>query len=153
MFQRPKPAKASPPSYYFNCVRCHRPILVEPNQCGSRLDCMCGAANMVPSLMNLQRADAQPTGSPFAPKSQEPPQQLLGQSLCCPFCSRPMEPGRILGNTYRLKWLRADIPLALGIWALGGIGLGRGGQPTFIRPHLFGWRCAPCGKLILDERA
>lgn len=150
MFQRPKPAKASPPSYYFNCVRCHQPILVEPNQCSSRLHCLCGQANIVPSLLDLKRADSQPTGSPFAPQAQ---QQPTGRSPCCPFCSRPMEPGRVLGDRYRLKWLRADIALTAGLWALGGVDLGQGGPLTLIRPHIYGWRCAPCGKIILDERA
>ena len=64
-----------------------------------------------------------------------------------------MELGRILGDRYRLKWLRADIPLTAGIWALGGVDIGHGGPLTLRRPYVNGWRCAPCGKIIVDERA
>lgn len=151
MFQRPKPAKATPPSYYFNCVRCQRPILVEPNLCGSKLDCLCGAANTVPLLIQLKRADSQVLDNSVGANPQTSPAPYQGL-VHCPFCSRPMEPGRILGDRYRLKWLQADIPL-LGVWAVGGVGIGHGGPLTFIRPYISGWRCIPCGKIISDERA
>ena len=64
-----------------------------------------------------------------------------------------MEVGRILGDRYRLKWLRADIPLTVGVWALGGVDVGHGGPLTFTRPYARGWRCDPCGRIIVDERA
>jgi hypothetical protein len=63
-----------------------------------------------------------------------------------------MERGRIIGDRYLLKWLSADVPLALGIWAVGGTSIGQGGFLSFVRPHVNGWRCAPCGKMIVDER-
>jgi hypothetical protein len=158
MLQCPKPAKAGPPSYFFNCGSCQRPILVEPNQAGSKLDCLCGAPHVVPSLINLKPVSALPAHeeSPFTPSRHAggPSQHQPGQRVqaTCPFCSRPMEYGRIIGNTYQLKWLGAAAPLMMGIWALGGSPLGHGGFPTFLRAYVAGWRCAPCGKIIVDER-
>lgn len=64
-----------------------------------------------------------------------------------------MQAGRIIGERYQLKWLAAEIPLTLGIWAVGGIPIGQGGFMQFNRPHAWGWRCSMCAKIIVDERS
>ena len=51
------------------------------------------------------------------------------------------------------RWLAADAPLTMGIWAMGGLEIGHGGFMQFNRPHVYGWRCAHCCKIIVDERA
>jgi hypothetical protein len=155
MLNRPKPGKSSP-GYFFECPSCRQRVHVEPNQAGSKLDCSCGGKNVVPSIVHLQRAEVTaevvggpPAGSPFR---QTLPQQAPSVPSC-PFCTRPMQPGRIIGERYQLKWLDASTPLMLGIWAVGGIPIGRGGFMQFNRPHVWGWRCHSCAKIIVDERA
>jgi len=158
MFRRPKPARAIPAGYYFDCSRCHQPVLVEPNQSGSKLDCLCGVTNVVPSLIHLKRAvHPKPMqgarSSPATQHSQQPAYGASQPAPCCPFCSQPMQYGRIIGERYQLKWLSAEIPLTLGIWAVGGHRIGQGGFMQFNRPHVWGWRCANCAKIIVDERS
>lgn len=161
---RSKPTPAH--QYFFHCAQCRRPITVEPNQAGARVECVCGLINIVPSLIQLERAELAQAGP--APLSV-PPSRPMGQTSSyssplptsgiananppCPFCRGPMLPGRIVGERYQLKWLGIEIPLTLGIWAIGGTPIGKGGFMTFIRPHITGWRCVPCGKIIVDERA
>lgn len=156
------PPRRSPsnPVYYFHCPHCRRQVLVHPNQAGGRLDCTCGQQNVVPSIMQLSRLDdgSQPQGggSPFAgqPASAASPPPPVTQGVPpCPFCRAPLEAGRIIGERYQLKWLRIDVPLTLGIWAMGGLPIGHGGFMQFNRPHVYGWRCANCCKIIVDERA
>lgn len=64
-----------------------------------------------------------------------------------------MQPGRILGDRYQLKWLDASAQPVMGVFAVGGIPIGRGGFMQFNRPHVWGGRCARCAKIIVDERA
>jgi len=155
--------------YYFHCTGCRRQILVAPNQAGAKVDCPCGARNLVPALVHLARLDGEPQdSSPFRPSSPpatmhpvgQPPLPSTGQlppgyqpPPPCPFCRQPLQAGRIYGDRYRLKWLGNDVPLTLGIWAAGGHEIGHGGFMQFNRPHVYGWRCANCCKIIVDERA
>jgi|GEM_PF-684211 len=161
----------SPPAvvYYFHCTGCRRQILVAPNQAGSKVDCPCGVRNLVPALVHLSRMDGAPqAGSPFRAASPPATMQPVAQQPLpstqgpppgyqlpppCPFCRQPLQPGRIYGERYKLKWLAADTPLTLGIWAVGGLEIGHGGFMQFNRPHVYGWRCAHCCKIIVDERA
>jgi hypothetical protein len=166
MPNQPRPGKSVTSPYFFECGRCRQRVHVEPNQAGSKLDCGCGVRNVVPSLVHLQRAEAQheravqpPAGprfdghpQPGSPFAQPIPQQAPSVPSC-PFCSRPMAPGRILGDRYQLKWVEGNTPLLLGIWAAAGIPIGRGGFMQFVRPHVWGWRCSSCEKIIVDERA
>jgi hypothetical protein len=147
MRNHPKPAKASP-AYFFECGRCRRPQLVDPQHAGSKLTCPCGVINVVPSILHLQKLSTE-TCPAFAPVPTGP----RPATPQCPFCSQPMEPGRILGDRYQLKWLDASAQPLMGIWAVGGIPIGRGGFMQFNRPHVWGWRCAHCAKIIVDERA
>jgi hypothetical protein len=161
---QPSPAAA----YYFHCTGCRRQILVTPNQAGSKVDCPCGTRNVVPALVYLSRLDApaqggspfrsvsppaamHPSQRPLYPNQQPPPEYQPPPP--CPFCRQPLQAGRIYGERYKLKWLAADTPLAMGIWAIGGLDIGHGGFMQFNRPHVFGWRCANCCKIIVDERA
>ena len=160
MTHRP-PLSQSNPNYFFNCGHCRQPVHVEPKQAGSRIDCECGFMNVVPSVVYLQplepgreRTPQPPGGSPFRqPVKQQPIGPQPASVPNCPFCSRPMEPGRIIGERYQLKWLNAQTPLTMGIWAMGGIPIGHGGFMQFVRPHVWGWRCHQCAKIIVDERA
>lgn len=147
MRNRPQPAKTSP-AYYFECGRCRRPQAVEPQHAGSKLACPCGVTNVVPSILHLQKLETA-TCPAFAPVPAGP----SPTSPHCPFCAQPMQPGRILGDRYQLKWLDASAQPVMGIWAVGGIPIGHGGFMQFNRPHVWGWRCARCAKIIVDERA
>ncbi|WP_254506730.1 PF20097 family protein [Anatilimnocola floriformis] len=161
MLNRPQHSKAAP-NYFFECGRCRRPQHVGPQQAGSKLDCPCGVTNVVPSIIHLQKlepgtcpafAPSQTSPPPVATASQAAYPQPVPTTPRCPFCSQPMHAGRILGDRYQLKWLYANSPTLLGIWAVGGIPIGHGGFMQFNRPHVWGWRCAGCAKIIVDERA
>jgi hypothetical protein len=114
---------------------------------------------VVPSIMHLQHlaGEAQPPGAAAPPGSPFATQQAAatapGAAPACPFCRYPLQAGRIIGERYQLKWLASDVPLTMGIWAVGGIPIGRGGFMQFNRPHVYGWRCSNCCKIIVDERA
>lgn len=150
---RPKPTPTH--QYYFHCPQCRRAIVVQPNQAGARVDCVCGLLNFVPSLVNLQRAEMAQTG-PQAMVMPAPVGATANHAAsgnpACPFCRGPMAPGRIVGERYQLKWLDDETPLTMGIWAVGGTPIGKGGFMTMVRPHINGWRCVPCGKIVVDER-
>ena len=146
------------PVYFFHCPTCKRQVLVHPNQAGARLDCACGVQNIVPSIMQLARLAGEPAAPPAlaAPASPAPvaaQQAPAAAPPVCPFCRFPLQAGRIIGERYQLKWLGNDVPLTMGIWAVGGIPIGRGGFMQFNRPHVYGWRCSNCCKIIVDERA
>ena len=144
------------PVYFFHCPTCKRQVLVHPNQAGAKLDCSCGMRNVVPSIMQLSHlaGEAQPPASVAAPSSPFATQQGAPAAVpACPFCRYPLQAGRIIGERYQLKWLSNDVPLTMGIWAVGGIPIGRGGFMQFNRPHVYGWRCSNCCKIIVDERA
>lgn len=164
MLPRPKPSQ-SVPTYFFVCEKCRHPIHVEPKQAGSKIDCRCGHTSVVPSVIHLQRLEPSPGGAPpvgtgfsgaaaptAAPFAQ-PALRQAGTVPNCPFCARPMQHGRIIGERYQLKWLAAEIPLTLGIWVVGGHPIGQGGFMQFNRPHVWGWRCHACAKIIVDERS
>jgi hypothetical protein len=156
MATHPPRRTVSTPVYFFLCPACRRQVLVHPNQAGAKLDCACGTRNTVPSIMHLTRLadEAGPPGKAAAPVAPAP-QAGPGISAApqCPFCRCPLQAGRIIGERYQLKWLSNDIPLTLGIWAVGGHPIGHGGFMQFNRPHVYGWRCANCCKIIVDERA
>lgn len=161
MSTHPSKRAAHAPVYFFHCPTCRRQILVHPNQAGAKLDCSCGVRNAVPSIMHLQRlAGEAPPTTVAAPASPTPfaTQQPVAAGAptaapACPFCRYPLQAGRIIGERYQLKWLASDVPLTMGIWAVGGIPIGRGGFMQFNRPHVYGWRCSNCCKIIVDERA
>jgi len=166
---------SSPPGpvLFFQCTSCMRQILVTPEHAGVTVTCPCGVLNRVPSLAQLGRFAKESQGeSPFRPAhSQAVPQgagavagspfqpapipqpQASPPAPACPFCHQPLQPGRIFGDRYKLKWLPCDVPLTIGIWAAGGLEIGHGGFMQFNRPHVCGWRCASCCRIIVDERA
>src|SRR6188472_1522671 len=109
MFPRPQPGQSAP-GYFFECGRCKRPIHVEPKQAGTKIDCSCGFMSVVPSVVHLKPIESarkrnapSEGGSPFGQPAPRPSPQVPN----CPFCSRPMQPGRIIGERYQLKWLDA----------------------------------------------
>jgi len=57
--------------------------------------------------------------------------------------------GNIIGDRYKLKWLPEAQKLFMGIWASGGIKLGRG-EGLFGRPKVEAFMCNACHKIILD---
>jgi hypothetical protein len=159
MSTHPPRRTSSEPVYSFHCPTCRRLVMVHPNQAGSRLDCRCGAQNLVPNIMQLQRVDQPPAPAnqpPLPGPGPTPPGTAPAGPFAappCPFCHAPLQAGRIIGERYQLKWLDINTPLTLGIWAVGGLPIGRGGFMQFNRPHVYGWRCARCCKIIVDERA
>ncbi|MBW6411066.1 PF20097 family protein [Clostridium weizhouense] len=67
----------------------------------------------------------------------------------CPYCSNEMIKGYIYGDRYMLKWLPEEKDLFLGIWANGGIELGKR-EGLIGRAAVEASMCQSCNKLIID---
>lgn len=67
----------------------------------------------------------------------------------CPYCNAEMIKGTIYGDRYKLKWLPDTKKLSMGIWATGGIELGKGGGFAG-RPKVETFMCEACHKFIID---
>src|SRR5687768_18454908 len=88
MSTHPSKRTAHAPVYFFHCPMCKRQVLVHPNQAGAKLDCSCGARNVVPSIMHLahlageaqQPATAAAPSSPFATQQGAPAE--IGRASC-----------------------------------------------------------------------
>ena len=59
-----------------------------------------------------------------------------------------MQPGRVLGDGYALKWLDKSKKLVLGMFTADAEPVGESGGLG--RPYLHGFRCTACKKMILD---
>ncbi|MEX0700538.1 MAG: PF20097 family protein [Planctomycetales bacterium] len=101
----------------------------------------CPACGTPPAFASATHASA--TGADAGISGLDP------GSPICPYCGNVMERGAVLGDRYRLKWLPADKPLTLGIWALDGQPIGEGG--AFSRPRVDGQSCVSCGKIIVRD--
>ena len=66
----------------------------------------------------------------------------------CPYCSADMVDGTIYGDRYQLKWLPKTQKLLMGVWANGGLKLGRGGMSG--RPRVEASLCSTCQKMVID---
>lgn len=60
-----------------------------------------------------------------------------------------MNEGNIIGDRYDLKWLPKDKKLFMGLWAIGGINLGKSGG-LFGVPKVKAFMCNICNKLVID---
>ncbi|MDY3618290.1 PF20097 family protein [Agathobaculum sp.] len=66
----------------------------------------------------------------------------------CPYCSKDMLDGTLLGDRKALKWKPRDKTLLPGLWACGGLTVGSH-VPT-ARAEARAWFCSYCRKVIID---
>ena len=68
----------------------------------------------------------------------------------CPYCGKTMQSGRIVGNDFRLHWLREGERDS--IWRFSDKGIRLGERSWFKTAQTDAFYCEPCGIIIVDLR-
>lgn len=66
----------------------------------------------------------------------------------CPYCTKELLDGKLLGDRKALKWLPKDKELLFGLWAAGGLTVGERGLTQ--RAEVRAWYCSYCKRIIID---
>ena len=134
---------------------CGNQLSVSAAKAGGEVECACGCVLGVPSLGQMKRGVTTPssvtmpdgsTGEPSAGSQGRDTRESADNE--CPYCGATMQPGAILGDRYRLKWLPDSASLTLGIWAIDAEPIGQ--KSLLSRAQVDGMKCDSCRRIVVD---